>query len=215
MREVYSLVVKAAAGSENVIISGESGTARRWWRAPSTSSAHARKPLHPHQLRRHPGRALESEFFGFSAAPSPGHTPTSRLPGRRGPLHALFDESASCRSTAGKLLRVLENFTYTPLAPRRSRRRHPGGAATQPDLVKHVEAGKMREDFFYRLYVIPIHLPPLRERRRTSRSLVEQLRGRAEVRPVHLLLPGYIIDALYSYDWPATSASSTTPSSVS
>lgn len=206
MREVYSLVVKAAASSENVIISGESGTGKevvaRTIHDLSTRSENRFIPINCGAV---PAELMESEFFGFKRgaftgahADKPGYLAAAD----RGTL--FLDEVGELPlNMQVKLLRVLENFTYTPLGSSEVRTADIRViAATNRDLLKHVQEGRMREDFFYRLYVIPIHLPPLRERKEDIALLVEHFVTAQKSGRFSSFMPGYIMDALHSYDWP-------------
>ena len=102
-----------------------------------------------------------------------------------------------------KLLRALEGGGFTPV----------GGleaetsdfrviAATNKDLKEQVKKGLMREDFFYRIHIIPIHLPPLRERKEDIPLLIEHfMQNHSPSKNLPTITAG-VMEALTSYDWP-------------
>ncbi|MDO8786201.1 MAG: sigma-54 dependent transcriptional regulator [Syntrophales bacterium] len=167
--KVYSLIKKVAVTPANILILGESGTGKEL----------AARAIHENSLRRKmpfividcggvPENLLESEFFGYmkgsftgAYADKPGLFEVARG-------GAIFlDEIAELPPLLQvKLLRVVQGKTF----------RRIGGAedikvdvrivsATNQDLEKKVNEGAFREDLYYRLNVIPIHIPPLRERK--------------------------------------------------
>ena len=75
-------------------------------------------------------------------------------------------------------------------------------AATNRNLIEEVQKGSIREDFFYRIHVIPIRLPPLRRRKEDIPFLVEHFLQTFDKSRRLSGLPGKVMDALYSYDWP-------------
>ncbi len=101
-----------------------------------------------------------------------------------------------------KLLRAIDRGGFRPVGGKEVKQ--PDFriiAATSSDLKDLVERGRMREDFFYRIHIIPISLPPLRERKEDIPHLVEHFLEQYEPdkRPV---MDGKILDALLRYDWP-------------
>ena len=102
-----------------------------------------------------------------------------------------------------KLLRVIEGGAYTPVGSNQSKTADVRIiAATNRDLQLLVKNGLMREDFFYRIHILPIHLPPLRERKEDLPLLVEHFMkrygGKRSVPP----LTGKLMEKLHHYDWP-------------
>ena len=103
-----------------------------------------------------------------------------------------------------KLLRVLDGVGYTPLGGIKLKRSDFRViAATNRDLVKLVKDGRMREDFFYRIRILPIQLPPLRERKGDIPLLIDHFlstlaKGKEE--PRHL--PVRVREAMETYSWP-------------
>jgi len=102
-----------------------------------------------------------------------------------------------------KLLRVLESGEYTPVGDVAARKADMlVVAATNKDLAELVQKEKFREDLFYRIQVIEITLPPLRERREDIRLLVEHILARHDAEDKLADLPDKLRDMLYRYDWP-------------
>jgi len=169
MRRVYALVEKVARADLAVLITGESGTGKEL----------IAKAIHQHSARRDgpfvvincgaiPEGLLESELFGHRKGAFTGaHANT------RGKIEAvdkgimLLDEIGELSPALQvKLLRVLEGGEFTRVGETEIRRADVRFlAATNRDLSKMVEDGRFREDLYFRLKVVPIHLPPLRERR--------------------------------------------------
>jgi len=145
MRRVAALVRKVADAEANVLVSGESGTGKELVAlAIHFSGGHAEKPFVAIDCGATPRAALEGELLGSVASVGGG---------------TLFlDEVAEVPPVLQvKLLRVLEEKALRPPGFRLI-------AATHRDLAALVERGQFRKDLYYRLAVIPIELPPLRER---------------------------------------------------
>jgi DNA-binding NtrC family response regulator len=169
MREVGELVQRAARTSSTVLITGESGSGKEVAaRAIHAESARAAAPFVPVHCAALPESLLESELFGYEKGAFTGAT--HKKPGRvelaQGGTLFLDEIGDVSPSVQVKLLRLLQQKEYQRL----------GGteaieadvrfvAATHRDLDAMIEAGEFREDLFYRLNVIPIHMPPLAERR--------------------------------------------------
>jgi transcriptional regulator with PAS, ATPase and Fis domain len=105
----------------------------------------------------------------------------------------------------GKFLRLLEEREYSPVGSSKTMRSDARFiAATNIDLAARVKEGEFREDLYYRLHVVNIGLPPLRDRRRDIGPLVEHLLKRInrEVRKGIRRVSSEVMDALVGYDWP-------------
>ncbi|HWR20229.1 MAG TPA: sigma 54-interacting transcriptional regulator, partial [Verrucomicrobiae bacterium] len=169
-RNATKIGLIAAGNTLSVLISGESGTGKEMLaHAIHASSPRAPKPFIAVNCGAIPRELIESELFGYEEGTFTG----ARKGGRLGRFEeaqggTLFlDEVSECSpSTQVALLRVLEQQELTRLG---SGQPVPLDvriiAATNKDLLKEVAKGLFREDLYYRLNVISIHLPPLRERR--------------------------------------------------
>lgn len=168
IRNLRRLIRKAAPSTAPVLITGETGTGKELVarRLHEQSARHAR-PLVSVNCNAIPSTLLESELFGYRRG-----TFTGADSDRQGLLAAarggtfLFDEISDLElALQGKILRVLQQGEVLPLGtttPQTLDVRFV--AATNRDLSQLVRAGRFREDLFYRLNVVPICVPPLRER---------------------------------------------------
>ena len=206
MQQVYELILKAAATDVNVILYGESGTGKELVsRAIHEASDRKEQVFFPVNIGAIPENLIESEFFGhkkgaFTGADSDQH----------GFLHltdkgTLFlDELANIGlNLQVKLLRVLEGSGFTPLGTKEVIKPNIRFiAASNQELSHLVKTGQIREDFYYRIHVLPIRLPPLRERKEDIPLLVEHfLKSTAPLQKGKPITPGFL-EALQGYDWP-------------
>jgi DNA-binding NtrC family response regulator len=208
MREVFRMVRKVGPTASNVLVCGESGTGKELVaRAIHDASPRAERSFHPVNCAAIPETLIESELFGHERGSFTGAT------GRK---VGLFEEASGGTlfldeigelpvGAQAKLLRAVQE--------REIRRIGATGsipvdvrlvAATNADLPERVRAGTFRADLYYRLSVITIALPPLRERRSDIPALVEHFLAR---RAQHLGRAGMRIDDealahLERYDWP-------------
>lgn len=169
MRRIFELISRVAATTSNVLVLGESGTGKELVaKAIHYNGPRKDKPFLPINCAAIPEGLLESELFGHVKGAFTGAVSYRRglfLEANNGTV--FLDEIAEMGPTLqAKILRVLEDKEV----------RHVGGseaekvdvriiAATQRDLREEIAEGRFREDLYYRLNVIPIHLPPLRERK--------------------------------------------------
>jgi PAS domain S-box-containing protein len=206
MQAVYEQIINAAATNANVIIYGESGTGKELVaRAIHDLSDRHDRSFVPVNSGAIPEKLLESEFFGYKQGAFTGAV--NDKPGYLdladgGTL--FLDELGEIElNLQVKLLRALESGVYTPVGDRFERKSDMRIiAATNQDLQALVRRGRMREDFFYRINVIPIPLPPLRRRKDDLPLLVDhflRLHAKGANPPP---LTGRILDALYDYHWP-------------
>jgi two-component system, NtrC family, nitrogen regulation response regulator NtrX len=205
---VRELIVRVAATDARVLISGESGTGKELVAtAIHRRSARAAGPLVRVNCAAIPRDLVESELFGHERGAFTGATERRR--GRFELAHGgtlFLDEVGDLSAEAqAKLLRALEAGEIERVG---------GGepipvdvrflAATNKDLRAEAAAGRFREDLYFRLLVIPIHLPPLREHRDDIPLLIEHFlarhRARSALRPPRLT-PG-ALEALTRSGWP-------------
>ncbi len=204
IREIYSLIDKAAAGDFSVLIAGETGTGKEMVaRAIHANSPRKSGPLVPVNCGALSETIMESELFGHLKGSF-----TGAISDRAGKIRSadggtLFLDEVGTLSPAAqvKLLRVLDEKKVDPV----------GGdkpvsvdirvlAATNEDLGEAVREGGFREDLFYRLKVMVVDLPPLRERKEDIPLLVRHILrklGREEV-----TVSSGAMNYFLRYDWP-------------
>ncbi|MDI9570893.1 MAG: sigma 54-interacting transcriptional regulator [Pseudomonadota bacterium] len=168
MREIFDLLPDVAASAATVLLQGESGTGKELFaRAIHNLSPRGRRPFVAVNCAALPDTLLEAELFGYKAG---AFTDAKKdKPGRfkladRGTL--FLDEIGDISPALQvRLLRVLQEKTYEPLGGVESVR-HDARiiAATNRDLQELVKEGRFREDLYYRINVLKLSLPPLRER---------------------------------------------------
>ncbi|HEV2913537.1 MAG TPA: sigma-54 dependent transcriptional regulator [Pyrinomonadaceae bacterium] len=175
MREVVRLAERVAATDANVLVTGESGAGKDalalFIHARSRRGAGAFVKIDCAAL---PSELIEAELFGYERGAFTGATEAK--PGRLEAAHKgtlVLDEIAHLSTDAqAKLLRVIERREFERLGGRRTVRVDARLLAlTNVDLETAVKRRSFREDLFYRLNVVHIHLPPLRERREDVREL--------------------------------------------
>ncbi len=206
MQRVYELILQAAASDMNVILYGESGTGKELVsRAIHEASDRKEQVFFPVNLGAISENLIESEFFGHKKGAFTGADSD-----QRGFLHltdkgTLFlDELADIGlNLQVKLLRVLEGNGFTPVGTTEVIKPNIRFiAASNQDLNHRVKTGQIREDFYYRIHVFPIRLPPLRERKEDIPLLVEHfLKSTAPLQKGKPITPGFL-EALQAYDWP-------------
>ncbi|GAK60583.1 PAS modulated sigma54 specific transcriptional regulator, Fis family [Candidatus Vecturithrix granuli] len=206
MQEVYELVLKAAATDTNVVIYGESGTGKDLVAQTIHRLSDRQKmtfvPVNCGSIQE---TLFESEFFGYRKGAFTGALRDK--PGFFDAAHngTLFlDEVGELGlNMQVKLLRAIEGGGYTPVGDQTVKHANVRIiAATNRNLSVQIQRGEMRSDFFYRINVITINVPPLRERREDIPLLVEYfLHLYGNKSPIQTL-PGHILEALYNHDWP-------------
>jgi transcriptional regulator with PAS, ATPase and Fis domain len=178
--EVKRLARRAAQSASPVLLLGETGTGKELLaHAVHAASARAAAPFVTVNIAAIPDTLLESEFFGVA----PGAYTGADRKGREGKFRladggTLFLDEIGDMPLAlqAKLLRALQEGEIEPLGSNRLLRFDARIiAATSRDLVQLVREGRFREDLYYRLHVLPIRVPPLRERRADIPALVELL----------------------------------------
>ncbi len=208
LADVFKMLAKVAPTDSTVLVTGESGTGKELLvRALHDNSRRADKPFVPINCGAIPKELLESELFGHEKGAF-----TNALRSRAGRFELadggtiFLDEIGEMDlSLQVKILRVLQEREFERV----------GGnackevdvrivAATNRDLEAEVAAGRFREDLFYRLNVIPLHLPPLRERGGDvlllSRFFLDRFCLRKERPP--LTLDPQVRSVFMAYQWP-------------
>ena len=177
MQEVIQRAELVAETKSTVLITGETGTGKELVaRAIHDRSAQRDMPLIKVNCAAIPETLLESELFGHVRGAFTGATTTKKGKFALADGGTIFlDEIGTMSPTLqSKLLRVLQEREFEPLGSERTEKVDVRViAATNRDLRQMVADGKFQEDLFYRLNVIPIEIPPLRERRDDIPALVE------------------------------------------
>jgi DNA-binding NtrC family response regulator len=191
MREIFALVRKIADGRSSVLITGDSGTGKEVVaRTIHFSGARAARSFVPINCTAIPEGLLESELFGHVRGAFTGAHVTKRGLFEQASGGTLFlDEIGDMGlGLQGKLLRVLQDREIRPVGGTQSVKVDVRIiAATNRDLAAEIEAGRFRRDLFYRLNVIPIEIPPLRDRPEDIPVLAEAfLRRHADGKPRRL-----------------------------
>lgn len=207
MRQVFVLIEKAAPAEATVLVTGESGTGKELVaRALHALSPRKDGPLEIINCAAIPQSLLESELFGYEKGAFTGAYKTK--PGKFEEAHGgsiVLDEiSEMDLESQAKLLRVIEQKSFKRI----------GGSktitvdirfivATNKDLASQVAKGLFREDLYFRLNVVNIHTPPLRERRQDIPLLVKHfLEEHAAMSRKKLKIAPEAVELLERYPWP-------------
>jgi PAS domain S-box-containing protein len=219
MQRVYELIVSAATSGVNVLVYGESGTGKEL----IAQTIHQVSPRKEHPFvavncASIPETLFEREFFGHRKGAFTGADRDK--PGLFDRAHrgVLFLDEISELSPGmqAKLLRVLQDGEYLPLGSNTANQADVKiVAATNKECREEIEHGRLRQDFFYRIGVIEIAVPPLRERRDDLPLLIEHILEQycqkqsamhgsvPQDLPIdQTMLPGALVQGLYAYHWP-------------
>ncbi len=207
MERILRLVENLENSEATVLLTGESGTGKEI----------LARTIHAHSPRRNgpfvavncgalPGDLLESELFGHVRGAFTGavRERAGRFELAAGGTMFLDEVGDVPLHLQVKLLRVLQEKTYEPVGQSKSRSTDARIiAATNLDLRRAVQEGRFREDLFYRLRVVPIEIPPLRERRADIEPLATHLLARVAARQGRALrFSPEALRAVLDYPWP-------------
>jgi two-component system nitrogen regulation response regulator NtrX len=205
LKEMISLVAPTNAW---ILVMGENGTGKELVaRSLHHLSRRSHKPIVEVNCAAIPEELIESELFGHEKGAFTGATEKKR--GKFDLAHEgtiFLDEVADMSLKAqAKILRILQEKKFERV----------GGnkvidmdvrvlAATNKDLEKEMEAGRFRQDLYYRLHVIPLHVPPLRERKEDIRMLTERFLEDFAAKEGQTVktLTGEALSVLMAHDWP-------------
>ena len=201
IRQILQLTEKLGRSRSPVLILGETGTGKEVV-ARAIHAAGPPGPFVPIDCSALVGPLIESELFGHTRGAFTGAAgPKTGLVEMANGGTALFDEIGELgMDVQAKLLRLIQEKEFRPVGSvERRKADFRVIAATNRDLAREVEKGAFRRDLFYRLNVIVLRLPPLRERKDDLRTLVDHFLARYGNRHV---LTHECLDAMLSYDWP-------------
>ncbi|PAB59464.1 sigma-54-dependent Fis family transcriptional regulator [Anaeromicrobium sediminis] len=209
MEQVKKDAKKASFSNSTVLIHGESGTGKELFaRAIHFNSNRGKGPFIPINCAAIPESLLESELFGYEEGSFTG----GKKGGRAGKFE-LANKGTIFLDEIGdmpihlqtKLLRVLQEYTIEKIGANDNISVDVRIiAATNRDLEKKVLEGEFREDLFYRLNVIPIHIPPLRERKEDVENIIYELLRKCN-KKLNKNILGFnkdAIDIFKKYSWP-------------
>jgi DNA-binding NtrC family response regulator len=208
MQDVIHRAELVAETKSTVLITGETGTGKELVaRAIHDRSAQRDMPLIKVNCAAIPETLLESELFGHVRGAFTGATTTKKGKFALADGGTIFlDEIGTMNPTLqSKLLRVLQEREIEPLGSERTERIDVRViAATNRNLRQMVADGKFQEDLFYRLNVIPIEIPPLRDRRDDIPALVEHFVSKHAQRTGRRIekMDDSVLAGLQQYDWP-------------
>jgi len=177
MQGIFDQVVQAAPSDSTILLTGESGTGKELFsRAIHAHSRRAGGPFITVNCAAIPETLLENELFGHERGSYTGAGASQDGYFLRADGGTIFlDEIGEAPlSIQAKLLRVLQEKEFNPIGSTRSLKVDVRIiTATNQNIEKSVEQGKFREDLYYRIHVIPIHIPPLRERKEDIPFLID------------------------------------------
>lgn len=208
MKDIFQTIDEVAKTDSTVLLTGESGTGKELVaRAIHKKSARAGKPFVAINCAAIPDNLLESELFGFEAGSFTGafERKLGKFEVANGGTVLLDEIGCMSPSMQAKLLRVIEGKTIERI----------GGRSPLPTDIRIISAtninfqaaiigGKFREDLYYRLNVIPVHIPPLRERTEDIPLLLEHFLRRFN-KELGKKVAGFTDEAmrlLLSHQWP-------------
>jgi Nif-specific regulatory protein len=208
MQQVFQLIEKVADVESTVLILGESGTGKELVaRAIHFNSHRAEKPLIPVNCGAIPESLLESELFGHERGAFTGASRTrmGRFELANGGTIFLDEVGDMSPALQVKLLRVLQEQNFERVGGTKSIRVDVRIiAATNRNLEEAIGRGEFRQDLYYRLSVIPLNLPPMRERKEDIPLLLQHFMeqyNRLRDRKLQGLSPG-ALRMLVNYHWP-------------
>jgi PAS domain S-box-containing protein len=206
MHQVFEAMLQAANSNAHVIIYGESGTGKELVADTIHKlSDRGDRPFVTVHCGALPENLIESEFFGYvkgaftgAQADRPGY-----LKAADGGTLFMDEVGELNPSMQVKLLRAIEGQGYTPLGSSEVRQADLRIiAATNKDLSQLLQSGHVRKDFFYRIHVIPITLPPLRERPEDIPLLIHHFLQQSSKGSAPATLSPSVVKTMLKHDWP-------------
>jgi sigma-54 specific flagellar transcriptional regulator A len=206
-RQLRGLIARVARADVTVLITGETGTGKELVaRCLHLGSPHHQGPFVAVNCAAIPAALLEAEFFGYERGAFTGASSAKagRLETASGGTLFLDEIGDMPLELQAKLLRVLQERTFERVGGTRSISVDCRiVAATHTDLAAAITQGRFREDLYYRLNVLPLHVAPLRDRRDDVMAIAHHAIQRAHsVHGTRLELANDAIRALCAHDWP-------------
>jgi len=208
MQALYAQLLRAAVSDASVLVTGESGVGKELVaRALHDNSPRAQGPFVPLDCGALPENLLESELFGHAKGAFSGAAAArvGRFEAANGGTLLLDEIGEISPAMQTKLLRVLQEREVVRLGENHPRKVDVRVvAATHRDLDAMVRTGQFREDLYYRLRVLPLHVPPLRERASDIALLAARMLGELaeRYRRAPLRVSPEALTALEAYRWP-------------
>lgn len=207
MKRIFEIVERVSETDSNILLHGESGTGKTMIaEIIHKYSKRNNSPFVPVNCAALPEQLLESELFGHVKGAFSG-----AVSGRKGKFEAanggtIFLDEIGETSLAfqAKLLQVTQNKTFMPVGSDTLKQVNVRIiAATNKNLKKMVEEGTFREDLYYRLNVVDIYIPPLRERKDDIVLLVHKFLEKHRKRDnINYQISDNLMNILINYDWP-------------
>lgn len=206
MQSVYELILKAATSNAHIIIQGESGTGKELVaREIHNLSDRSGQRFVPVNCGAISETIIESEFFGYRKGAFTGanRDKPGYLDIADGGTLFLDEIGEIGLAIQVKLLRAIEGGGYTPVGDNIVKQPNLRiVAATNRNLKELVKKGDMREDFFYRVHILPIHLPPLRDRKEDLPLLIDHFVSKFSLTQPVSRISGNMLEAFMRYPWP-------------
>jgi DNA-binding NtrC family response regulator len=208
MQRVYNSILKAADSSANVIVYGESGTGKELVsRTIHDLSRRGGESFITVNCGAIPENLLESEFFGYRKGAFTGAQMDKPgfLDAANGGTLFLDEIGELPLAMQVKLLRAIDGGGYTPIGSQEVITPDLRIiAATNRDLETQMHQGRFRRDFYYRIHIIPVYLPPLRERRDDVPLLAHHFLALYTVEggATAASIPDEVMQAMLAHDWP-------------
>ncbi len=208
IKNIFSVIDKVTGSDSTILITGETGTGKGVIaRAIHQNSTRADRPFVSINCGALPENLLESELFGHTKGAFTGAFTSKNGKFEQANSGTIFLDEIGDMSPdlQVKILRVLEENEFEKVGGNRTISVNIRViAATHRDLEERMEQGLFREDLFYRLFVIPLHLPPLRERKSDIPLLAKHFHEQFNQKN-NLAIEGFTadtLDLLHAYAWP-------------
>jgi transcriptional regulator with GAF, ATPase, and Fis domain len=210
MQSIFDQIGRVAPSEANVLITGESGSGKELVaRAIHNQSRRKTKPFVPVNCAAIPDTLLESELFGYAPNSGIAGSAPKGKPGKFELAHGgtiFLDEIGDMNpATQAKILRVVQDRRVERLSATEPTQVDVRiVSATNRDLPEEIKASRFREDLYYRLKVVQIHVPPLRERREDIPELVDHFVRRACAKNNCFVrdVQQKAMDLIQGYPWP-------------